>query len=326
MRQFTLLLALALAGCGSPTFDTPSSRTPEIPTTPMAELCVSNDCGAKTTLATVPDAENQIFNDDGRLFVSGGTNVFEITESAGDYLASPVASSDCNFTGLAIRNNYLYANCADSTLFGGAIGQTTLIEPIYNYSGVSFANGMAFDNEGRLYTVDGPVSTSGLPTPKIVRLTIAANDPNSITNQETWLETGLSFPNGLAFANNSFYFTDSQLLPPQIGAVRNVPLNSDGTAGTVTTVRVWSSILDDLSVLPDGRILIADFQSGLVALLAADGTIEQQTTALTFASATSVQLGRAPLFAETDVLVTEKGVLGDTSSAVGNVFSVFREN
>lgn len=326
MKKLSLLIALGLCACGSPTFEAPRNTPVTPPNPPAVTLCVSNDCGAKTTLATIPDAENQIFTDDGRLFVSGGTNVFEITESAGDYIAAPIASSDCNFTGLAIQNNYLYANCADGTLFGGAITTNTLIEPIYNYVGVSFANGMAVDSSGRLYTVDGPVSSSGLPTPKIVRLIIDASDPSNITSQETWLNNGLSFPNGLAFADDTFYFTDSQLLPVQAGAVRSVPLNPDGSAGAVTTVRVWNSILDDLSVLPDGRILIADFQSGLVALLTADGTVEQQTTALTFSSATSVQLGQPPLFSNTDVLVTEKGILGDTSSNTGNVLSVFRAN
>src|SRR3546814_13967439 len=56
--------------------------------TDPATLCVDNQCGEKTVLLTIPSAENILFADDGRLFVSGGSNVFEITRDDDAYTAT----------------------------------------------------------------------------------------------------------------------------------------------------------------------------------------------------------------------------------------------
>ena len=48
------------------------------------------------------------------------------------------------------------------------------------------------------------------------------------------------------------------------------------------------------------------------------------TDAMSFESPSQVSLGQPPLFAATDVLVTEKGLIGENDSTNGNVLSVFR--
>src|SRR3546814_3908012 len=65
-----------------------------------ATLCVDNQCGEKTVLLTIPSAENILFADDGRLFVSGGSNVFEITRDDDAYTATALYDGSCNFTGM----------------------------------------------------------------------------------------------------------------------------------------------------------------------------------------------------------------------------------
>ena len=60
-----------------------------------------------------------IFSNEGRLFVSGGQSVVEVVKNGDDFRGPTLVSSGvCNFTGLAIARNTLYANCGDGTLVG----------------------------------------------------------------------------------------------------------------------------------------------------------------------------------------------------------------
>ena len=81
-----------------------------------ATLCVNSDCGSKLELVTIPDAENIFFLDDGRLIVSGGRNVYEITGSLdAGFVATPLSAEDCGFTGLAVAHDHLYAVCGTAS-------------------------------------------------------------------------------------------------------------------------------------------------------------------------------------------------------------------
>ena len=100
MRIWTTALglgaALVLAACGS------DNGSPAEPQDTSVSLCVASDCGELLTLAAVPDAENLLFTPDGRLFVSGGTNVFEVVRDGDTSVAlTALSATDCNFTGLA---------------------------------------------------------------------------------------------------------------------------------------------------------------------------------------------------------------------------------
>src|SRR5262245_35898712 len=69
-------------------------------------------CGRATSLVEGNgDAENAVFSDDGRLFVSGGEKVYEIVSASGGFAAQPIYAGTCNFTGLVVRDGYLYTSC-----------------------------------------------------------------------------------------------------------------------------------------------------------------------------------------------------------------------
>lgn len=313
-----LLTLLALTGCDGGSAASNGSSNPAAP------LCVSSSCGSKTRLVTIPDAENILFTPAGRLFVSGGTNVFEIGKSSSSYSATPLLAGSCNFTGLALRGEVLYANCFDGQLYAARLTAQPQLVPIHSL-GLASPNGLATGPDGELYVVNGPLATNALPLPKIVRLKLDASDPMKVLEQTDWLTLDLllSQPNGVQIRGRTLYFSESSA--PTQGRIRSVPIDADGSPGTVQTFTSFNSLPDDFSLAGDG-LLATYFSGGQIALFDASGTLVSATDAMSFESPSQARLGQPPLFATTDILVTEKGLLGENDSTIGNVLSVFRPN
>lgn len=302
-------------------------------TVSSGQLCVNSSCGEAVPLVTIPDAENILFTPEGRLFVSGGLNVYEITKMPdGQFIATPIADSECGFTGLVQKDNVLYAVCGDSRFFAGEITDTPVLTQIYTFEeSMCIPNGATLGPDGKIYVVDEPLNPACVPPdPRIVRLTIDPNDPFTVTDQETWLQGGplglfflnvdqqMRFPNGLDHKGNTFYSTDG-------GVVFSVELLPDGTAGPPTAIFFEPTAHDDLSVSNDGQsLLVSDFFQGRILQLSLDGELLQETDPLTFASVAAVAQARPPMFDPGDIIVAEKGVLQDTVTPVGNQLTLFR--
>jgi sugar lactone lactonase YvrE len=307
------LLTLALAACSDDDAGADAGIDP-------ASLCVDDACGSKTTLLTVPDAENLLFTDDGRLFVSGGTNVFEIVRDGDGYAAFALLDGSCNFTGLAQRGDVLYANCFDGQLYAARLTAAPLLEPIHDL-GLAAPNGLVDGPDGELYLVNGPLATTALPDPKIVRLRFDPADPFKVTEQSDWFSAGLLGPNGIQRRGHTLYVSNTGV--GGLGEIRSIEIGADGSPGDSTQVLSFTSLPDDFSLVGD-HLLVPYFSGGRVALYAPDGSLLQRTGIGRFSFPSQARVGRPPLFAPTDILVTEKGILGDNTSAIGNVLSVFR--
>ncbi len=292
-------------------------------------LCVASDCGEVIEIATIPDAENIHFTPQGRLFVTGGSNVYEITRTGElAFTATPLAVETCGFTGMAQRGEFLYVVCGDGRLFGAELTATPVVEPIFQMEGMCIANGTALGPDGNLYIVDEPLDPSCLPAdPKIARLTVDPANPALILGQETWLQgspagllpfggdTTMRFPNGLAVLGKRFFATDG-------GSVFYADLLEDGSAGPVTPIYFDATAHDDLSVAGES-LLVTDFFGGRIFQLSLSGELLQETLPLTFDSPSSVQLARPPMFRADDILVTEKGLLLEENLPI-DVLSLFR--
>ncbi|MES0872553.1 SMP-30/gluconolactonase/LRE family protein [Sinimarinibacterium thermocellulolyticum] len=305
------LLACTLTGCGG---------DGGIPDVDPASLCVDDACGSKTVLLTVPDAENILFTDDGRLFVSGGTNVFEIVRDGDGYRAFAIHDGSCNFTGLAQRGEVLYANCFDGRLYAARLTAAPLLQAIHDL-GLAAPNGLVDGPDGELYLVNGPLATTAPPDPKIVRLRLDPSDPFKVVEQTDWFSDGLLGPNGIQRRGRTLYVSNSA--PTGLGEIRSVEIAADGSAGASRQVLSFFGLPDDFSLVGE-HLLVPSFSGGFIALYAPDGRLLQRTGSGRFSFPSQARIGRAPLFAPTDILVTEKGILGDTGSSVGNVLSVFR--
>ncbi len=58
---------------------------------------------------------------------------------------------------------------------------------------------------------------------------------------------------------------------------------------------------------------MTDFFEGRILLLSREGELLQETLPGIFTEPTSVRLARPPMFAPTDLLVTDKGIIGDNN-------------
>jgi hypothetical protein len=315
---------MLLSGCGSNSTGNNSTVLNAAPAN-TSVLCVSSSCGSKTKLLDIPSAENILFTPEGRLFVSGGTNVFEITRDASGWHAKPISATSGNFTGLAQIGNVLYANCFDGNLYAATLTQTPVLLPIHAL-GLASPNGLTTGPNGELYVVNGPLSTSSLPDPKIVRLKLDPANPLHVVEQIDWLTAGLSFPNGIQRRGTTLFFSDSSAVPPQLGLIKTVEILANGSAGVPQTFASFNGLPDDFTFAGD-KILAVSYSNGQIFLIGADGQVQSQTNPLGFDNPSQVRQGQTPLFASNELLVTEKGILGlPPTPGYGNVLSVFRPN
>jgi hypothetical protein len=316
-RAFVLCSAL-LAACGG------GGAPPEFGADPdPSTLCLDSGCGTKTTLVSIPQAENIFFTDDGRLFVDGSTNVFEITRDGETFTATPIFEGTGNFGGMAQIGNVLYVTSFDDgSLYAAELEVQPVLRLIHDLD-MSGPNGMVAGPDGELYINNGPLSSSGLPDPRMVRIKLDPADPMHVVEQADWITSGLEFPNGLARNGRSLFLTDAALLPPTFGMIKRVDIGEDGTAGVLQTIATFDSIPDDLSVVGDA-LLVAYYTLSAIALYGQDGALIAESSPLSFQNPSQVKVGRPPMFEPTDILVTEKGLVGDDLTPFGDVLSVFR--
>ncbi|MEK6806959.1 MAG: hypothetical protein AABY95_09975 [Pseudomonadota bacterium] len=323
MRFWCALLALTLAACDNAETTVTTTTPGGDGTQPPVTLCVDSGCGEKTVLLTIPDAENIFFTADNRLFVSGGTNVFEIKKEGVGYTATPIFAGTGNFGGMAQRGDVLYVNCfTDRSLYAARLTATPTLAPIHDL-GIGIPNGMSAGPDGEIYIVNGPIPSNGLPDPKIVRLRFDPANPMVVTEQSDWLALPQSFPNGVARIGRTLYVTNGKPLPPTFGEVLRIEISADGSAGTPTQLASFMGLTDDLSVAGD-TLLVSLYSNGVIAQVGLDGTVIAQTDPMSFEFPSQVRVGQPPLFAADEILVTEKGMVGDSLTPVGDAFSVFR--
>lgn len=320
LRAAVLACVTLLAACSSGEDGGESSVVAVDP----ARLCLTSDCSTKTQLLDIPSAENILFSPSGRLFVSGGQNVYEITRDGAGWHATELVEAGGNFTGLALRGDVLYANGFGGDLYAGSIAASTVRLQAIHDTGLPAANGLAAGPDNTLYIVNGPIPTSALPDPKIVRLKIDPANPMHVTEQTDWLQMTplVDFPNGVRWANNRLYFSTSTTLLPQLGSIKYVTINADGSPSDATTLGTILGLPDDFSVIGE-HVLMVSYSNNQIFLLSPSGEILQQSALLSFDSPSMVLAGQPPLFRPDEILVTEKGIIGlPPTPGYGNKLSV----
>lgn len=306
LRLIAGLSALLLGGCGSSSMPAPvqagSSAT---------AVCFDSRCGTPKQIVDLPDLENLHPASNGRLFVSGQQNLYEIlADGAGGYRAQPLFAGNQGCSGLAESQGLLYLLCQGSPASGGTDFSGLFVlelgnpqaspQHLYTLTGMTLPNGLVAGPGHTLYVTDGPVAAE----PKIVRLQLDPADLRRVLRQDTWLTTFPEFPNGLALLGGSLYTT---LYNPgtATGHVARVDIQPDGTAAAPVLLFA-SGIMDDLNATTDHRLLVTDWQKNRLFEMTPEGRQLRTTDEGSFAQPSSVDIGGPPLFAKPVALVTER--------------------
>ena len=279
----------------------------------------------KAEVSKVPVwAENSMITTDGRLFVSGATNIYEVVKDEdGTFVPHPLYNKTEMFMGLAQRGDYLYAIIGGNTraLLIADLNSLSLdpeqnasegiftIIPLSDYNlpqlgkkTFQMPNGMCIDDDGYIYITD---ESAG----RIMRFHIVDNDPTQIEDLVVWIDTAAHAPNGIAIKGDTLYFTECLK-----GEVKKVEIQADGSPGDISVLytRPCLSIFDDLAIFGQG-VMVASCGEGKVIYIS-DGDDEErrgkvlfETSPQTFLIPTSVSVGRAPMFGPGDLIVTEGG-------------------
>jgi len=262
-------------------------------------------------IVRIPDAENALFTPDGRLFVTGGENAFEVVREGRALAARPLSPTPCNFTGLALRGDVLYATCVQGAvtngeplLMAGRVSQGARLAQIHRFSSVSLPNGIAFTDVGRLLVADSDLLDS-----KLVELSFSPRDPFRVLQERTFDDRGFLMANGLKVLEDTVFVTD-------LSTIKTVEIRADGSAGRSRVLVRRTGIFDDLSVSRSG-ILVTDFLFGRIEAYTLDGRF-QGASGPRFVGPSSVTPTVAGVLPASRLLVTEKGILGDLSSRIGN--------
>jgi len=298
----------------------------------MAALFIAlgmTGCIEKTTLVSIPEAENSLFTATGRLFVTGGESIYEITkDDNGVCTAHKLYPGTYNFLGIGQHGDYIYvnrtspgagflfnpeshlviANLNDILMSGEENESNGVFTEIRLNSVQGPVNGMAIDSHGCIYIAD-------MFGGRILSAFIQTGDPTMVSEFFPWLEEGVASPNGIAVSDATLYFTDGN-------AVKKVGIQEDGSPGAVEIIAEDLGVLDDLAPFRDG-VLVTVFNRGMLLYITDDGIVMNQTPWKSFSGPSSVIPGRAPMFQAQDIIVTERGILLDTRSSIGNKVSMF---
>ena len=302
------LLAFATAACG-PTVEESSSTAAEgEPGATSTSVKALLDNGRREVLASgITSAENLLFSNDGRLFVTGDSGIYEIARDGTGTIHADLleAGGTYFFGGMAQIGNVLYVNAYtaafESYVFAAAITPRPAFRSIYRIQTPGLPNGATTDGK-RLYVSDTIGGT-------VLRLTFDERDPFAVVAQDIWLSRsdGTLAPNGLKMTASRLYFTDGL-------SIKQAILRRDGRTGTPVALVTELTLFDDLYV-DDRGIIVTNFLLGSLESFDLRGVPLLQTPVGSFNAPSAVLPANGRLgFSKKDLLVTEKG---------GNLLAVY---
>lgn len=283
----------------------------------LAERRGAGQRAVSTMVQGIGDAENATFTSDGRLFVTGGANVYEVTKRGSGFVATALYDGTCNFTGIVEHAGYLYTTCVAGTdlfqltpyLLAAPLAPRMAFEVVHRFRSVGFPNGLAVDARGRLFVTDFTPLAG-----KVVTVSLEPGQPARVAREEVWHGMGHLLANGLKIHRDKVYLTD-------LGDLKVIPIQADGAAGPVKVLASRLAVLDDLYVSDDG-IIAGDFYGGQLLYYTLSGRLVKQTPML-FSAPSSITPARGPLVPPGALVVTEKGALGELSSTDGNRVTIY---
>lgn len=306
----------------------------------------------------IPDAENSIITEDGRLFVTGVKNLYEIFKTDENFESEKMFLNDINCLGLAEYENYLYVLVMETKVkkaedinmnsitefvkFLSSAFQTHALykgkirsengekidkpefSPVYFFKDFLITNGMTCSKDGVLYITD----STYLPGGKIVKIDLKKDNLEA----EVWLDgsDNVFSPNGICCHGGYIYFSDFN--SSDFLNVKTLIKRASMETGKVETLfqrpggLVYPlSLFDDLCVgtLKGNDVVIStDYTRGTLVFLSTSKEMPDpvyETSDYGFAHPSSVNFGKGVNFLKNELIITEKGlIMLDPGSDYGN--------
>ena len=322
---------------------------------PLVGVCAvlfMSGCIEKQKIATIPDAENLLFTSQGDLLVTGGKSIYQVTsqaESDGstNYVRTSVYSGNsCAFGGIAQQGDWVFSVCKeiyfkwkgftfklvqDTHLLAANLNERPLSfkaldEGVVNdpLDAMVIPNGMAFAPTGELIIAD----TDFFAQSDVGRITLdySGDLPRIVKFEANWLgsEYGFETPNGPRVIGDTLYISDAnkvrRLVFDESGEIPLLFMNAQGeeisNLPDDNLFYTGGVIVDDILPYCDG-IAVTQFLEGKLVYQTAQGE-QYKTLPFSFESPSALAIGQGPMFNGSDLMVTEKGVILESNSGIGN--------
>lgn len=292
----------------------------------LALLPLLQACLTKEKISTNGDAENQIITASGRHFVTSVEGISEIKRTRWGHSVEIFETQCDELNGIESIENWLIVVCADSALFSAQHSLIKIdIEDPYNpkvshlidLPDISLPNGISLTpNKKSLLITDFNLLGKG----KIAKIDLsltpqleASNyNPEFITNAD-----GIYSPSGLKFLDDDLYLTDFNTWALQ-GRIMKLGF-SDNNISSIEVIHQGLALYDDL--LPTcGGVLAADYLNGRLLFVNAYGDVHKSKLQQ-FPGISSMRWGTTEMFPKNTLVITEKGILKDRFSSIGNQIS-----
>lgn len=323
----------------------------------LSTVTLMSACIEKEKITTIPDAENILITTEGKLLVTGGKSIYQINKTV-DHSGNTefqridlFPQENCSFTGIAQHNNWVFTSCQqlklewkgwtfklwqDKQLLAADTSKPSLeFKPVVPVIGnddpidtLALPNGLAFSPKGDLLVADYDLfSASGVAK---ISLDYTNEIPRIAQFEKNWLgpETGLQSANGVRVANNQLYVSDNNKVRrfnfDDTGAIPPLFYNQDGdeisNLPDDTVFYSGNLIIDD--IMPYcGGIAVTHFVEGQIVYQANNGE-KYASAPLSFEFPSALAHGDGQIFSGNELLVTEKGILQEMNTSIGNQLSV----
>jgi hypothetical protein len=306
-------------------------------------------CIEKETVEFVPNAENIFFTDSNQLLVTGGQNIYEITAEGDGYKKKAlfngegnVGKLDCQFTGIAQQGDWVFTSCVSTKFLifknnhllaaklDGSELEFRLVTNSYDlrdpYDKLALPNGLAFAPDGSLLVADyNMFGASGVAR---IDIDYSGDFPEIANLEKNFVSPdvhGISSPNGIRVEGDYLYMSDAN-------SVKRFKFDALGES-VGQGAEIWSgalAIVDDIMPYCNG-VAFTSYLSGRLHYATShidENGVEHfpviySTPPFAFDSPSSLAYGSIPgMFDTSELLVTEKGLLTDMTSGLGNRLSV----
>jgi hypothetical protein len=288
-------------------------------------------CLSKEKINNLAEAENQIITAEGRHFFTSSKGIAELYYEYGQKKLSFIETDCDTLNGIVSTGDWLIAVCADSKLISpihrlikidlsniNSLTHKPTVSTLFELTDIALPNGLVMTpNQDAVlianYNLLGQGFISRLELNHSYDDLSAGNFDLKYLSQEH----GIASANGIKFYNNDLYVSDFQITTASSRIVKIRFIADEYLDHQV--LYSANTILDDLLPTCDG-VLVSDYLFGRLIFISKYGKVSKSSLQQ-FPGITSIAWGQTPLFPEKTLVITERGILNDRYTLIGNQIS-----